>query len=248
MIPPYCHITFDALTDDGLEVAGRAFHHLIRVRRLGVGDVLRAALPDGRVLRIEIAAVLPDRFQARILGEEPPAGLSPCRITLAQAALKGEKMELVVQKATELGVDAIVPVLAARSIPRWTPAQAADRAERWARIAEAAADQSERSLPPRIDVPRPLAAAIADLPAPVFLLHERDGLPVAAAVRHWPTLDALTLCIGPEGGWDPAEVDLLTAAGAHPLHLGGRILRAETAAIAAVTIAQLLWGDLGLGA
>jgi 16S rRNA (uracil1498-N3)-methyltransferase len=179
-----------------------------------------------------------------VLGEEPPSGVSPCRITLAMAVLKGDKMDLVVQKATELGADAIVPIMAKRSVPRWSPAQAAERAERWARIAESASDQCERSLPPRVDIPRPLATAL-ELPAPAFLLHERDGMPIAAAVRRWPTLEALALYIGPEGGWDPAEVDRLTAAGVCPLHLGGRILRAETAAIAALTIAQLVWGDLG---
>ena len=158
--------------------------------------------------------------------------------------LKGDKIEFVVQKASELGVATLLPILAARSVPRWTPAQGRERAARWQRVAEAAAEQSERSLPLRILDPCALPEALAVSPVPRLLLHEREGRSLPTVAAEFPSLDAVTLFIGPEGGWDDAEVAALGKAGVIPIHLGGRILRAETASLAAVTLAQYLWGDL----
>ncbi|OPZ83180.1 MAG: Ribosomal RNA small subunit methyltransferase E [bacterium ADurb.Bin429] len=238
----FLFITPDESLGDTLMIGGARAHHLARVRRVAAGEQLRAVLPDGRVLRAEVMKVTASAVTARILAEEPPAGVSPCRITLCQAVLKGEKMELVVQKASELGAHALAPLFAARSVPRWTAAQARERAERWSRIAEASAEQCERSIPLRVLPPAPLPG-----PPPeglALLLHEREGhaLPEIAAAH--PRLDAVTLYVGPEGGWTDEEAALLRAAGARPIHLGGRVLRAETASIAAVTLAQYLWGDL----
>lgn len=228
---------------DTLAIGGARFHHLARVRRVAVGERLRAALPDGRVLLAEVTRVTAGELQARVLCHEPPAGQPRCRVTLCQALLKGEKMEMVVQKATELGVEAIVPLAAARSVPRWTPAQGRDRAERWARIAESAAEQCERSLPPRVLAPAPLPGPAVD--GLRLLLHERDGRPLPAIAAECPRVEAVALYVGPEGGWTEEETALLRAAGAQPVHLGSRILRAETAAITAVALAQYVWGDLG---
>jgi 16S rRNA (uracil1498-N3)-methyltransferase len=127
------------------------------------GERLLAALPDGRVLSAEVREITPDRLRARVLDEQPARGISPCRITLYQSILKGEKMDLVVQKATELGVDAIVPVFTRRTVPRWAPAAARERSERWGRIAAAAAEQCERSLPPQVLSPRELARTLDEV-------------------------------------------------------------------------------------
>jgi 16S rRNA (uracil1498-N3)-methyltransferase len=227
-----------------LVVGGAQHHHLTRVRRVAVGAALRAALPDGRVLRAEITRITGTTLEARVLGEEPPAGVSPCAITLYQAVLKGERMEWVIQKAVELGVTAIVPLNAARSIPRWTDAQARERVARWQRIAEAAAEQSERSLPPRVE---PLAA----FPGPDFsgslrlLLHERAGVGLRAVAAEHQEAGEIALYLGPEGGWEEGETGALQEAGAIPIHLGGRVLRAETATLAALALVQYCWGDLG---
>ncbi len=172
-------------------------------------------------------------------------GLSPCRIMLCQAVLKGEKMDLVVQKASELGVTTLAPLQARRSIPQWKPAQAIERAERWQRIADAAAEQCERSIPLQVDVPGTLSDSLATPHGVSFLLHERDGQSLPALAEQYRSLQAIRLYVGPEGGWDEGEVRLLRDAGVIPIHLGGRILRAETASLAAVTLAQYLWGDLG---
>jgi 16S rRNA (uracil1498-N3)-methyltransferase len=236
-------ISPDDVRGDVLAISGARFHHLARVRRVCVGEALRAALPDGRILQAVVMQVTAGALTARILAEEPPADRSRCRVTLCLAVLKGEKMEWVVQKATELGVEAIVPLLAARSVPRWTAAQGRDRAERWTRIAESAAEQCERSRPPTVLPPAPLPGPAAD--GLGLLLHERDGQPLPVIAAACPRVEAVSLYIGPEGGWTDAEATQLRDAGARPVHLGPRILRAETAALTAVALAQYLWGDLG---
>ena len=231
--------------NDELEIRGPRFHHLARVCRVRVGEVLRAALPNGRVVRAEVSEITADAVRARIDAEESPADLPPCRITLYQAVLKGEKMDFVVQKATELGACTLVPLQARRSVPRWTSEQALERAGRWQRIADAAAEQCERSIPLQVEPPQCLTAAIAAQPPLALLLHERNGQNLRELAAAHLCVTDLGLYLGPEGGWDDEEVQILRAAGVLPVHLGPRILRAETAAVTALALAQYLWGDLG---
>ena len=233
------------LQREHLTITGRKYHHLVHVRRVRVGTPLRAVLPDGRTLHAVVEAITPDELRARITGEDLVQSAPRCRIALYQAVLKGEKMELVVQKAGELGAARLAPVLASRSIPRWTEAQAADKAQRWQRIADAAAEQCERCLPLQVDVPCSLPATLREPAGLRLLLHERHGGALAALPAQYPYPPEIALYIGPEGGWDDAEADAIIAAGGHPLHLGPRILRAETASLVALTLAQYLWGDLG---
>lgn len=240
----FLSITKDDLCDGIILLADARFHHLVCVRRLPVGASLIATLPDGRALRAEIIEITARALRACVLGEERPTGVSSCSFTLVQAVLKGEKMDMVVQKATELGVRTLIPVLAARSIPRWTSAQAADRVARWQRVAESAADQCERSLPLHIAAVCPLADALRD-PAPLRLvLSERRGQTLRVLASRYPCVSAVTLYLGPEGGWCEEEMAAFHAARAEPLHLGRRILRAETASLVAVALAQYQWGDL----
>lgn len=228
---------------DQLTISGRKYHHLVRVRRVRVGMQLRAVLPDGRILLAQIDDISAEALRARIVGEEEAHRDATCRIALYQAVLKGDKMEMIVQKAGELGAVRLSPVLAHRSIPRWTLAQAADKAERWQRIADAAAEQCERGLPLQIDVPSSLQETLREPVGLRVLLHERLGTTVDALRAQHPHPSEIALYVGPEGGWDDAEVESITAAGGWPLHLGPRILRAETAGIVALTLAQYLWGD-----
>ena len=245
MNPTYLLITSADYQGAVLEIRGAKYHHLAHVRRVRVGAPLRAALPDGRVFVAEVAEITAELLRATITGEEQVLGLSPCRITLYQAVLKGEKMDMVVQKAGELGATTLVPLPAKRSIPQWTPAQALQRTERWQRIADAAAEQCERCIPLQVLAPQNLSEAIQSLQGRGLLLHEREGEPLPAIARQFPDLTEVGLFLGPEGGWDDVEVRLLRDAGVMPVHLGGRVLRAETASIVAITLAQYLWGDLG---
>lgn len=228
----------------GLEIRGAKYHHLVRVRRIAVGASLRGVLPDGRIILAEVSEITPEVLRARITGEEPAQGEPPCRITLYQAVLKGEKMEWVVQKASELGVTTLVPLLTRRTIPQWTPAQAVERAERWQRIADSAAEQCERHVPLLVVPPGKLSEYISTDDAMRLLLHERNGQPLPRLAAEYPVLKSIGIYIGPEGGWDDREVSSLCEAGVAPVHLGGRILRAETASLVAATLVQYIWGDL----
>ncbi len=240
-------IAQDDVHGETLAIEGARYHHLVRVRRVTVGASLRAVLPDGRVLTAAVVEITRTTLIARVVGEVPAHGVSPCRITLCQAILKGEKMDLVVQKAVELGVMTLVPLVTRRTVPQWTDKPATERTERWQRIADAAAEQSERSLPLQVMPPQRFTASPAAHEISL-LLHERRGESLAILAQQAPTATDIALYLGPEGGWDDTEVASLLAAGVRSIHLGPRILRAETATLAAVALVQFLWGDLGFAA
>jgi 16S rRNA (uracil1498-N3)-methyltransferase len=211
-------------------------------------DVLR--LPDGAAVEvfdgaggaydatIEASGVV--RLGAR-RDAPPPRG----RVHLAFALARGEKADLVVQKATELGATRLSPFEAARSVVRLDPARAADRIARWRRIAAEAARQCGRADVPEVDAPAPFAAVLAAAGAGVqkLVFHEGGGEPVASAVDRGAA--GHLVAVGPEGGFTPGEVEVAIRAGARLVTLGPRILRFETAAIAATALLQHLTGDLG---
>jgi len=160
---------------------------------------------------------------------------------LLAALSKGEKMDLTVQKATELGATRIAPFPADRSVVRIDPGKAAERALRWRRIAEEAARQCGRSEVPSVASPSPLAELLAAIPEGFarFAFHP-GGEPLADATGG----AAVAGVVGPEGGLSPEEVLACERAGARSVSLGPRILRAETAAIVAVALLQARFGDL----
>lgn len=181
---------------------------------------------------------------ARILHASLARPESPLRLTLAMAPLKGDRMELVIQKATELGVAEIWPVVTFRTDAAARPALSGSRAERWERVASGAAEQCGRAVVPHL-APTTTLEGLMERPfdgARAVLL-ETPGHQALAALRVDPT-SPLLLLVGPAGGFEPAEATALRAAGFAAVSLGPRILRAETAAVAAVTIAQATWGDL----
>lgn len=219
--------------------------YLVRVLRLRPGDGVTVF--DG--YGVEVDAVLGGGEPSRlVLGERRtvplPAG---SRITLLQGVAKGERMDVVVQKTTELGIAVIVPVLTARCVPH--PGAASQRIERWRRIAAEAARQCGRADVPEIQAPVSLAAALAAAGAEGSsrfalweLEHERSlGRALAAA-----TLPGeVVLLVGPEGGLDPSEAEQAAAGGFELVGLGPRILRTETAAVVAVTLVQAASGAFG---
>lgn len=153
-------------------------------------------------------------------------------------------MELVLQKATELGVTEIRPVVTIRTDAAARPALHGTRSERWDRVVSGAAEQCGRSVVPVVAATTTLDALLtAPFAGPRIVLLEVGDPDPLASLSPRPS-DALLL-VGPAGGFDPSEIDRLRAAGFHPASLGPRVLRAETAAVAAVCVAQTLWGDLG---
>ncbi len=166
---------------------------------------------------------------------------SPLNSTLVQCVPRGEKMDFIVQKATELGVHRIVPVLSKRSVVRLDGAQAASKQAHWQAVAVSACEQSGRTRLPLIDTPLPLLNYLGNLaPGGLRLLLD----PLAADGAAELTGASAEFAVGPEGGFEDAELEAFALAGFRALKLGPRILRTETAAIAGLTYLQALLGDL----
>ena len=218
-------------------------HHARDVLRLRAGAQVRVF--DGRGAEYEavLEVVARQVVSGRVTGPAAPRPESPLRVTLAMSPLKGDRMELAIQKATELGVAVIRPVVTVRTDAAARPALEGARRDRWDKVASGAAEQCGRATVPVVAPTATLAAFIADPPAGarVVLLERQEGQPPLASL---PRPQAITLLVGPAGGWEPVEIERLAGAGFVAVSLGPRILRAETAAIAALTAAQVLWGDL----
>lgn len=221
----------------------RSAHHAREVLRLRSGDSVRVFDGDGH----EWAALLDTVTRREVtahLGEAlAPRAESPLRLVLALSPLKGDRMELVVQKATELGVAEIWPVVTARTDAAARPALQGSRQERWDKVASGAAEQCGRAVVPEV-APTVMLETLLHAPfdgARALLLEQESQPPLASL----PRPSSLLLLIGPAGGFEAWEAERLAAASFTAVGLGPRILRAETAAVAAVALAQGLWGDLG---
>lgn len=224
-------------------IEGTAAAHVSRVLRLRAGDPLTLFNGDGWDYAGTIATLRGRQVDVEVLTRTAGLAESPLAVTLLQGVARGERMDLVLQKATELGVARIVPVLADRSVVRLDERQAQRKVEHWRAVTIAACEQSGRSRLPAIEPPRALIDAIAlpGLAAPRLVLVPGSPIPLGALARG---TDAATLLIGPEGGLTDAEAVAANRAGFEPRSLGPRILRTETAAIAALAVLQSTAGDL----
>ncbi|MCK0512138.1 16S rRNA (uracil(1498)-N(3))-methyltransferase [Aromatoleum buckelii] len=230
------------LPDSGeIELPDALAHHALRVLRLRDGDPL--VLFDGRggelVARLQVRGR--DAFAVR--GEHHALEReSPLSLVLVQALASGEKMDWIVQKAVELGVSALVPVHAERSVLKLSGDRAQKRVAHWRQVAISACEQSGRNRVPEIEPITGLREYLASSAAAAsrFVLTPVDGRRLASLAR--PEA-ALHLLVGPEGGWSDDELAMCQAAGCVPVGLGPRVLRTETAGLAAVAALQALCGD-----
>ena len=220
-------------------------HHLLNVLRAREGQ--RVELFNGRGGEAE-AEILSARKKDVILRvvsrrQEPEPDL---RLVLIQALPREQKMDWIVQKATELGVASIVPVLTEHAVVRLNPAQAADKKSRWERIVLNAAKQSGVSWLPAVEAPRPLSDVLSSRPPCdvllVCALHE-SAKPLKDVLRRTARPHPMTaaVLVGPEGDFSPAELAGICANGALPVDLGGSVLRTETAAIYALSALRYEW-------
>ena len=254
--------------DNGtIRLTAEESHHLARVLRLREGERVSAFDGLGNEWECEIAAIHKSECRLSILKKLETVVESPLRLTLAQALVKGEKFDLVVQKATELGVSRILPVITEHCEIRISDERSEQRLQRWQRISLGAIKQSGRRRLVEIDQPVRFQQFCRGLQGePALIFSEKAGSEKAGSEksgseksgseksgseksgRGLPPLavqdSGLTVVIGPEGGWSDDEIDLATSSGLIPVHLGPRILRTETAAITAVTLAQYHYGDL----
>lgn len=232
----------ETLAGDDIALPEEIIHHLSTVLRRPVGEEILLLDGQGTICHCRLTAAARRTGTARVLArwQEPETAFP---ITLLQAVPKGDKMDLVLQKGTELGISAFVPVLTGRTlIPS---AQGETRLRRWERIVREAARQCRRPLLPRISAPLPLIEALSRCTQPLRLvLWEAERRPLSAALPPSPPAAAAIL-VGPEGGFSPDEIAAAQGAGFHSVAFGPRILRSETAGFAMASILQYLYGDLG---
>jgi 16S rRNA (uracil1498-N3)-methyltransferase len=224
-------------TDLGPEAA----HHVTQVLRLRVGDPLVVFDGAGAEFDAGIVAATRRHVRVSVFGRRDALAESPLRITLLQAVSRSDRMDLTLQKATELGVHGIVPLLAARSVVRLDGDHAGRKLEHWRAILVNACEQCGRATLPTLHPPERLAQWLLQPAGGARrLLLDPSGVPLQRSGR----AADVEILVGPEGGFEPDEVERAIAAGFVATQLGPRILRTETAAIAAIAVLQALDGDL----
>ena len=237
-----------AITPPTVRITGDLLHHLRDSLRLHPGDPLILNDGCGTRYRVEVTHVTSQAIDSRIIDHhaEPARRASP--IVLGQAMIKGDKMDWVIQKATELGIATIVPLHSTHSVIKPNPERLDHQRSRWERIARDAAQQSERWTLPTIEDPVDFAEICrryASAPLKGLLAERSSGPSLATILLPSNHEHPIIFLVGPEGGWAPDEQRLAQEQGFLPLTLGPRILRAETAAIAALSILQSRLDEMG---
>lgn len=227
----------DEVSGDRAFLTGQNADHLVRVLRARVGQQFEIATPEGVRLG-EIIEIQPERvvFSTKTISNLPDRRHS-AKIRLYLAVFKFDRFEWAVEKCTELGVSSIVPIIASRTDPHLASA-ALKRVERWRRVAHEAAQQSRRSEIPEIAAPEKLDKSLLGAPGQRIVLAESEREQRLADLLEGAS--ELSLAVGPEGGWTESELLLFSQAQWASASLGPTILRAETAAIAALAVAQAL--------
>ena len=235
------HAPPTAFTQTTVTLTADEARHLRDVLRLKAGDEVYVFDGRGREFRCSVSNTKRDSAELRIDAEvEPAKPESQLQLNLCVALLKGEKFDLVVQKATELGVTTITPLITRHAdIHLRDQSDATKRVTRWQRIALEAAKQSGRAFVPEISLPIAFEAAL-NLEGAGVMFSERDGETFESLTATSP----ITALIGSEGGWADDEIEAARTRDFHIVTLGGRILRAETAAIAVAVLMQHRFGDL----
>ena len=237
------HAELPLQTGAELALPAQAAEHVARVLRLNAGDPLTLFNGDGNDYEASIVAIGKREVMVRIASRQMPNNESPLSLTLAQGVARGDKMDLIVQKATELGVVRIVPLLTERSEVKLDAARAEKRLAHWRAVAASACEQSGRARLPVVAAALPLSAWLDSL--------VEDGalrlalLPEATRASRELRFSGSggVLVVGPEGGLGERDTAALRAAGFDGLRLGPRILRTETAGLAALAALQALHGD-----
>jgi len=239
-------IHLDAPLAPGLRVRlpEPAARHLLRVLRLGEGTPCVLFNGDGHDYHARIVAAGNRGCEVEITGREENHSQSPLQLWLLQALARGEKMDFIVQKASELGVSAIVPVVSERSEVKLDGARADKRLAHWRSVIIAACEQSGRAHIPMLHAAQSLAQVNTVLPAASARYWLDPGARIRLADASIPPGTPVVLAIGPEGGFSPRDAQLLAAAGFTAARLGPRILRTETAGLAALAILQARYGDV----
>ena len=222
------------------QLEGDLAHYIGRVLRLAPGAPIQIFNGSGQEWPGEIVEVNKRLVRVRLDSPRPGLAESPLRVHLGQAMSRGERMDWAIQKAVELGACEITPLFTDRCEVKLQGDRAEKRQAHWQQIAVSACEQSGRSVVPTIHAPLSLDSWLGDLQADLKLvLHHRTEHSLASLAR--PA--TLALLIGPEGGLSGDEIERAQTAGFKPACFGPRVMRTETAPVAALAVAQYLWGD-----
>jgi len=230
----------DLQTGLSISLSDSAVQHISRVLRMRSGEQIILFNGDGFDYTATLSAVEKRSVRAHIDSKAPSTTESNLRVHLGQTLSRGERMDFAVQKSTEMGVCEITPLFSERCEVKLPPERQSKRIKHWQQTAISACEQSGRAAPPQVHTPLQLnqwlAAQTADLK---FVLHHHADKPLEQLKA--PT--TVALLIGPEGGLTEAEVELAQSFGFQPLTLGPRVMRTETAPIAALAVLNYIWGD-----
>ena len=230
-------------TGKRLELGPDQGNYVIRVLRLRKGDSLRVFDGDGGEYEATIEVASKKGLQLLVGAHLAIDSESPRRIQLIQCISRGERMDLVMQKSTELGVHRVTPVISDFSVIKLDAQRAEKRRDHWHKVLASACEQCGRNRLPLLDTAVPLADALASPAGETRLVLQPNAEQRFAAVARPEGM--VSLLIGPEGGLSDKEYEMAANAGFTAISFGPRVLRTETAAIAAVAAIQCLWGDLG---
>ena len=234
-----------------IAITGGDAHHLAHVMRAQIGDAITVVDASGQAAEMAVTALTRDAVHLR-MQRVLPAETADREVILVQALLKGEKMDFVVQKAAELGAVCVCPIVTEHVVVRYDAKKAAAKAARWQKIADEAAKQCGRRTLMRVAPVVSLTELLRD-PAyigaadtvTVFCYEQQEERQSMRTVLGGTEARRVTLIVGAEGGFSPAEAAAVTAAGGQSVSLGHRILRAETASLTALAVTQYELGNLG---
>lgn len=245
---PVFFVPSQCITPPTISITGDLLSHLRDSLRVNIGETLWFGNGQGTRYRTEITDVSKRAVTGRILeAVQEPLRPAP-RLILGQSLLKGEKMDWVIQKATELGIDELVPIESQHSVVQLKADRVDHQLTRWQRIALEAAQQSEQWRVPTIASPQSLAALLTSRATgtiTLMLAERREGKSLQTVELPKNVTGSLLVLIGPEGGWSKEEIQIAEQAKIQSITLGQQILRAETSAIAAISILQSRLGKLG---
>lgn len=240
---PFFYTDPSRITGSQVVIEGADARHLKLVRRAEPGDLIHVCDGDGRILDARISEITDDRLVGEVVKDEQIELVLP-RLTVLQGLAKGAKVDLIVQKLVEVGVEEVIVFLSGRSIPRWDDRRAGKAGERWRAIAREAAKQSRRPWLPRISGPVDVTSAARMIEGLILVAHESAEVPLRAALPESPP-ERICLVVGPEGGLDESDLAVFTVVGGKTVSLGRLILRTETAALVAASAILYHYGLIG---
>lgn len=233
----------DEINGENIYLDGESARHISKSLRMRIGDMLTVTDGNGVDYGCQISAIDRDSVELKICYEKPNTSEPSCRVTIYQGIPKGSKLEDIIQKCVELGVSEIVPTLTIRCISRPDEKSAAKKIQRYQKIALEASQQSGRGIVPKISEIKTISQAVENDDSELkIVFYEGGGKPIRDIIT--PDIKSVSIYIGPEGGFEHSEVEAIESAGGLRATLGKRILRTQTAPVAALTGIMLLTGNL----